>query len=260
MPESGRRWRRSRYVAGLVCLAALAWVVTLAGWAGVGRLALGWDVRVVTSGSMTPLLEPGDLVLVDPEATASEVGQVILFDGPSGPMLHRIVEVAEEGLRTRGDAVEVADPELVTPDEVGGVARVLLPAAGWLQVNLPAPLAAGLAVAGLLVLLAGARWAFDPELDPWVRPVAPLDPFRPEPVPEPPVLPVPAMAVPASFAGPVPAAVGAVAGPATPRPRRSGPPAARKHRQARQARRPLRPATTSPTGGTVLFVARGTFA
>ena len=100
MLRSGGRLRLVRYVAGLACLAALAWVVTLAGWAGVGRLALGWDVRVVTSGSMAPLLEPGDIVLVDPAATAEEVGQVILFEGASGPMLHRVVEVTADGLRT----------------------------------------------------------------------------------------------------------------------------------------------------------------
>lgn len=246
MPAAGTWSRRARYVAGLVCLAALAWVVTLAGWAGVGRFALGWDLRVITSGSMSPLLEPGDLVLVDPTAPSPDVGAVVLFDGPSGPMLHRVVEATDDGLRTRGDAVEIVDPAVLDPADVDGVARVLLPAAGWLQVNLPAPAAAGIAAASLLLLLAGVRWAFDPGLDPWVRPVAARDPFRPEPV-----------------AAPGPAAPMSAPRVAAARRRRSSTSApGRPHRQVRrQARRQVRPvATTSPTGGTVLFVAKGTFA
>jgi signal peptidase len=123
----------TRALAALV-LAGLAGLVVVA----LAPEAMGYSAHVVTSGSMTPRVEPGDVVLTQP-TTAAELrtGQVLLFDDPQRPgglLLHRLVSFDAAGdLVTRGDANQSADSVHVAPSAVRGVARVRVP---W--VGLPA--------------------------------------------------------------------------------------------------------------------------
>jgi signal peptidase len=88
---------------------------------------------VVRTGSMMPVLHPGDLVLVDVTEDAREnvaVNDVVLFDDPEGrPTIHRVVAISEEGITTKGDANEDPDPWFV--DRVEGVEMVGIPWVGY---------------------------------------------------------------------------------------------------------------------------------
>jgi len=83
------------------------------------------DIRilVVLSSSMEPLMHPGDLVVVK-KTSDIKIGDVVAFSDPTGKrdllITHRIVEINEKEIKTKGDAVEEADPFSLKPDKVYG--------------------------------------------------------------------------------------------------------------------------------------------
>lgn len=90
---------------------------------------------IVLSGSMQPLLAPGDVVFVrDVDPATLRVGEAITFRAaPGSEMLitHRIIEVLDDGgrvrYRTQGDANEDPDPFVVHPAMVVGSYAFHLP-------------------------------------------------------------------------------------------------------------------------------------
>lgn len=128
-------------LGGVLLSAMYLWVVA---WLALAVLlpaiGLGWQPVVITSGSMSPLIRPGDVVLTVDDA-APEVGEVVTFVDPSRPdrlVTHRIVAVEEDGsYRTRGDANAVPDSTPVPSDNVLGRGRLLVPLVGlplvWLS-------------------------------------------------------------------------------------------------------------------------------
>lgn len=60
---------------------------------------------VVTSDSMSPTIQRGDLVLVQSIIKTTYTGDIILFQVPSRrlPVLHRVEEVLSNGYKTKGD-------------------------------------------------------------------------------------------------------------------------------------------------------------
>jgi signal peptidase len=117
---------------------------------------------VVTTGSMQPAINPGDIVLSAPpedDVTLAE-GTVITFRDPvrEGELLtHRIDTVQPDGSYvTRGDANSTADSYQVTTDEITGVGRLLVPSVGLPRVWLDE---------GKLILLVG--WAVATGLAVW---------------------------------------------------------------------------------------------
>lgn len=111
--------------------------------AALGPRLLGWNGTTVVSGSMEPKISVGDIALtspIDPDELVA--GQVISFEDPAGfskdPILHRIVEVNEDGtFTTKGDANPSADSTPVPPENVIGIGRLLAPGIGkpvvWLH-------------------------------------------------------------------------------------------------------------------------------
>jgi signal peptidase len=101
-------------------------------------LVAGWDASVVMSGSMSPALRPGDVVLTrDVGPTPVRAGFVVLFQDAAQPrqgtVLHRVVSVADDGaLVTQGDANPTPDATAVHPDHVLGMARLRVPWVGTL--------------------------------------------------------------------------------------------------------------------------------
>jgi signal peptidase I len=82
---------------------------------------LGYHHTVVVSNSMSPLLEAGDLVLIQ-EKDSYGVGDIIQFERSGLLYIHRIVKETDQGFKTQGDANPVADLTLVQPDAIQGVA------------------------------------------------------------------------------------------------------------------------------------------
>ncbi len=73
-------------------------------------LGTEYPIASITSGSMWPELKKGDLVLikyVDQKNLA--VGDIIVFQKDSGFTIHRIIELNEHTITTKGDANIIAD-------------------------------------------------------------------------------------------------------------------------------------------------------
>lgn len=74
-------------------------------------MILGTGAAVVMSGSMSPTLEVGDLVVVQ-EKDDYEVGDVVVYQSGSKLIVHRIIARAGDQVVTQGQANNVADPPI----------------------------------------------------------------------------------------------------------------------------------------------------
>jgi signal peptidase len=107
----------------------------------VPRVA-GATPYTVLTGSMSPAYPPGTLVVVkpvDPESLGT--GDVITYQLESGKpavVTHRVVSQGFDGdgevvLRTRGDANDDPDPELVQPVQIKGQLWYAVPYLGYVN-------------------------------------------------------------------------------------------------------------------------------
>jgi len=129
MPEirnalpSVRTVRRALGILGLVLLVIVVGVAVLF---AVPQVVGAEQSYVVLSGSMSPAIGPGDIILVDAvPIEAVEVGDVVTFNrGEGAPTTHRVIDIAqtdgERALVTKGDANEEADPGLVHSSQLVG--------------------------------------------------------------------------------------------------------------------------------------------
>ncbi|MGI9607704.1 MAG: signal peptidase I [Acidimicrobiales bacterium] len=147
----------------------LAWIhvyllALLGAWIVIVMLTTGWAPIIVTTGSMTPTLRPGDVVMVDDHPDDGLLGQrtVITFESPGGDgelITHRVFETlpAAELYITKGDANQSPDSDRVSPTQVRGVARLVVPLVGlpvvWTQEgNIAAVVATVILSAGSLAM------------------------------------------------------------------------------------------------------------
>jgi len=154
------RLRRARAAAGRVLhLAAVGATLLVALLLGLALLpnAWGWSSMVVTSGSMQPALDPGDVVLVEPrDATALEPMDIVTYVAADGSRVtHRIIDKStdSEGTSfiTKGDANEEADPSVVKSRNVLGQVHYSVPRVGYLIAWARTPL-------GLIALALGLAY------------------------------------------------------------------------------------------------------
>jgi len=89
-------------------------------------LGVNHPVASITSGSMWPVLKKGDLVFIEyADKNSLAVGDIIVYrnsstsSGHVGFTIHRIIELNEKTLKTKGDANNVSDP-LIKYDEIIG--------------------------------------------------------------------------------------------------------------------------------------------
>lgn len=122
-------------------------VVTVAPFVvfAVPQLVGATDGYVVSSSSMSPAIHAGDVVIVDDVRPAEiEQGDVITFERHGGRdgqqssrnrVTHRVVDVVERDdgryFRTKGDANEDPDSQLVPAEDVGGEVLFTIPVIGW---------------------------------------------------------------------------------------------------------------------------------
>lgn len=138
----------------------LVGVIVLIAVALVGVRFVGLQNYTVLSGSMEPQYPTGSLIYVGRTDTQSlEAGDVITFRLSGGTVAtHRIVEVVEESgvisYRTKGDANDMVDSNLVVPEDVIGKVVFGLPFLGYLAAYLQTQSGRYAAIAiGALVLL-----------------------------------------------------------------------------------------------------------
>ena len=92
----------------------------------------GYSVMVVKTGSMYPELKPNDLIIIKTKKQYKS-NDIITFEDGNSFTTHRIIEVAENGFITKGDANEDPDNNIVEFNKVegkvigkvGGVGKVI---------------------------------------------------------------------------------------------------------------------------------------
>ncbi len=118
-------------------------IVGLVFWLLLPTLMLGWSPVLIASGSMSPAIRPGDIVLINDTVTDEPLGAgtIITYtdprEGRDRLVTHRIAETAltpeadtVAEYITRGDANTVDDASPVPHDQVVGSARLLIPLLG----------------------------------------------------------------------------------------------------------------------------------
>ena len=161
-------------ITGVCVIAALAIVIAIATrMSPRGQyVVFGHPVMTVLSGSMTPVIRTGDLIVEDPvtaaEAEHLHVGQIIsvrFAPGSQSVITHRIVAVQMRhgvvSYITKGDANNAADFTPRPASDVIGVFRFAIPRGGYVIADLHRPIVLGLLLASpLLWLLAGSLIRF----------------------------------------------------------------------------------------------------
>jgi signal peptidase I len=171
-PERKTWSRTALYGAGTVSMLVISMATSLSLWIALPWLFLGWAPTLVTSGSMEPLVAPGDVVMIRPvEPEQLTPNTVVLYDRPdTGRVLHRILEQLPDGtFRTGGDANASPDSAFVHLTDIKGAAVLAVPWIGRPSLWLYQGRTLTLVVAGiaLLIGLRLAPRAFDPAFDPW---------------------------------------------------------------------------------------------
>jgi len=88
---------------------------------------------VVRSGSMTPTIRPGDVMVTGPAPRVLKPGQVVVFRKDNDRIAHRIIKVVNRTqVRTKGDANPAPDPFLVSITDIEASALFPIPYLGYL--------------------------------------------------------------------------------------------------------------------------------
>jgi signal peptidase I len=161
----------------------LAWTVLLAtlGVLVVAVLAprlAGATPYTIETGSMSPRLPPGTLVVIRPtDPSRIGVGSVVTYQLLSGEptvVTHRVVATSVDGagrtrFQTQGDANAVPDSDWVRPVQIRGTVWYSAPRLGWVNTVVTGRQhqVAVYAAAGALILYAVAMWGSDARS--WLR-------------------------------------------------------------------------------------------
>lgn len=121
----------------------LGWMITTVVsigmvWFSVGVFSI--FPSVIVTGSMEPMIKPGDVILVQKIRDAKgadnlRINEVIQFKTGNILICHRIIDIVEEkgkkSYRTKGDNNSRADTELVKPEQIKGEVIKVVPKVGW---------------------------------------------------------------------------------------------------------------------------------
>jgi len=114
----------------------LGWVVTSVfalGIVGMVFIHFNPDYRlsVVRSGSMTPAILTGDIIITGPVNGVVKPGEVITYQHGKDTITHRVLSVNGETITTKGDALQHPDPWTVTMSDVRGAYIFKIPFIGY---------------------------------------------------------------------------------------------------------------------------------
>ena len=132
----------SALLAAVLALLLAANVYVIAARAVTGEAqptVLGFSAAVVVTGSMSPAIEPGDLVVCRRAADYAP-GDVITFRSGASLVTHRIVGETPDGFTTRGDANNVADTDPVPHGAIVGRVVFTVPRLGIFIEKIRTPL------------------------------------------------------------------------------------------------------------------------
>jgi signal peptidase I len=157
-----RSLRLTRKAATAAFRVSLALCVLLILVLAIGPVTGWYRTLSVLSGSMRPVMQPGDVIVATPiRNTDLKVGDVITYHMPTGDrhlVTHRVVEIVEAGnypvIRTQGDANDTIDQLARLKQPRVWKTRLVVPKVGYLLIWLrsPAMRIAGSVLAPLLLL------------------------------------------------------------------------------------------------------------
>ena len=166
---------KALFYSGLLAVTALLAFGTMAVMAVLPMVIPGYTSASSTSGSMMPTLRIGDVVIaVDHGDDEIAPGTIVVYEDPRKHDLvtHRVVSVNADGSYiTKGDVNGVNDPAPIPAANIRGTTRWIVPFVGlprvWAAQRQWTPLILTIAVTAMALWL--ARFAFDPQHDPWPK-------------------------------------------------------------------------------------------
>ncbi len=148
------RWLGNFMLVVLLAVTVLSFYGMIQHRRNPGKLpsVLGFKTMSVLSGSMRPMLEPGDLIIskdVNPEEV--KVGDVITYKvGTNTLVTHRVIEITREdgkpAFQTRGDANNTKDGGLVLSEQLVSSFVLNIPKGGYIVNFIRSPI-------GLILLI-----------------------------------------------------------------------------------------------------------
>lgn len=132
----------SSFFTAVLALLLAANVYVIAARAVTGErqpTVFGFSAAVVVTGSMSPTIDAGDLVVCR-RAADYAVGDVIMFRSGVSLVTHRIAAVTADGFTTRGDANNVADADPVPLGAIVGKVVFTVPHLGIFIEKIRTPL------------------------------------------------------------------------------------------------------------------------
>lgn len=90
----------------------------------------------ILTGSMEPLIKPGDVVLVKRNSDGNiKIGDIVQYKSENIFIFHRIIDEVEKervvNYKTKGDNNSVPDSELVPMEDIKGTVIKVIPKVGW---------------------------------------------------------------------------------------------------------------------------------
>ncbi len=84
-------------------------------------LKTDYPMASITSGSMWPVLKKGDLILIKGIVSKEEIeiDDIVVFKNEKGFTIHRVIQLDEDTLITKGDANNVKDKPVRYEDVIG---------------------------------------------------------------------------------------------------------------------------------------------
>ena len=106
------------------------------------------------SGSMEDTLSVGDIVVIKEAKTYSK-NDIVSFREGNSVITHRIIDIADDGFITKGDANNAVDSEVVKQENVIGKEILIIPWIGYISIALKSPvgLILVLSICGLLYFM-----------------------------------------------------------------------------------------------------------
>ena len=106
---------------------------------------------VVLSGSMEPEMKTGSMAFIDMKDKTVEKGDVISFKNGEVLVSHRVVEITEEGYKTKGDNNDEEDEGVVKKENVEGTVRFSVPGMGYFLKTTALPVGIGITLLYLIM-------------------------------------------------------------------------------------------------------------
>jgi len=92
----------------------------------------GFKSFLVQSGSMEPSIMTGDVVIINQQKQYFNNDVITFKDSQNRIITHRIVDISQDKISTKGDANRSSDPETITQNMILGKVIVVLPKLGYL--------------------------------------------------------------------------------------------------------------------------------